>query len=108
MSHNFGNLLKRTVTVNLEKFLEGGADKFSELETLLSEAEKTFTVAEVKKMKKSSDFPRTLNAFLDQYELSDEEKDYILSMRHENYSDKSDDEKVLLRKKIVKLRKIQE
>ena len=94
--------------MNLAKFLPDGAEKFEDLELFLNQADKTFTAAEVKKMRQTDKFPRSLNAYLDQYELSDAEKDAILIRRHTDYDSKSDEDKTALRKKVVKLRKIQE
>ena len=88
--------------------MHDGARKFEDLEFFLNQADKTFTAAEVKKLKQSDKFPRSLNAYLDQLELSDEQKDAILIQRHTDFDSKSDEEKCALRKKVVKLRKIQE
>lgn len=111
LSHNYGNLLKRTVTTNLAKFHPDAAERYSDLESFLNQADKTFTAAEIQKITKSkddSDFPRSLNAFLETYQLSDNEKDKILAMRHDEYESKSETEKEKLRANIRKFRKIQE
>ena len=107
MSHNYGNLLKRTVTVNLKHFLPGADEKFNELETFLNQADKSFTAEEVKKIKQTPDFPRSLNAFLKKLEPTDAQKDKILELRHTDFNSKPENEKDVLRGKIQKFRKIQ-
>ena len=96
------------MTVNLEKFLPDAADKFADLELFLSNAEKPFSAAEIKKLRQSSDFPRSLNTFLEEHELSEAEKDHILRHRDGDFMNKSNTEKEKLRGKINKLRKIKE
>ena len=58
-------------------------------------------------MKQTDDFPRSLNSFLDKYDLKDSEKDNILTLRDPQYTSKPEHQKEKLRSKIRKLRKIQ-
>ena len=59
-------------------------------------------------MRQTEDFPRSLNSYLDKYDLKDSDIDNILALRDSEYSSKQEQQKEKLRSKIRKLRKIQD
>ena len=102
-SHNWSNLLKRTVTVHMDEFIPQGNKKFHDLETFLASGDKV--------VKNSGLEIKTLNLFLTNSELDENERERIAKLRHPDFSDYDEDKQkriMLATKQLPRLRKTPE